>query len=340
MSVDLYRVYNGLSIYGKSSILSGTGSPGGDSGFQDQASLGSIFLRTDAPAIYIKTGSSNNTTDWTLLSTGSSGTIIIPANAADSTSYANVAAAQTAYNASNTVDGVNIISGSRILLTNLASGSKTVYIASGSSGAWTLTADTFTPTAGDEIYIIAGNTYGGDIFTYDGTNWNVQSGSTIINEITYIRNFIGKTVTGNILPTYSSNNFVANGTSLEIAIGAIDAGLQAYGQSGTSNNITSATNVDSVNCRAYDCAFWIVKVLDHNTPSNKQTVQIFATHDGTSSADAVNVDFNIASILSVGTIPTGLTYNVVLSGSGAGQTMNLQITSTTAVDVKVARVRL
>jgi hypothetical protein len=340
MAIDIYKVYNGLGIYGKSSILSGTGAPGGDASFQDTAALGSLFLRIDVPGLYLKTGTANTTADWTLFSNGSAGTIITPANAADQTSYANIAAAEAAYDVSNTVDGVAILAGFRILLTNLTTGSKTVYIVGGSIGSWTLTPDTFTPTAGDEIYVIAGTNNGGDIFTYDGSNWNVQSGSTIINEIGYIRNFIGKSAAGNSMPTYSSNNFVTNGTSLEAAIGAIDAGLKPFGQSGTSLNITTATTVDTVNCRTYDTVLWLVKIVDHASPANKQTLQIHAIHDGTSSVDAANVDFNAVSIISVGTIPTGLTYDVVLSGTGSSQTMGLQITSTTAVDAKVARVRL
>lgn len=340
MAINLFKAFNGFQIYGKSSVLSGTGSPGGDSSFQDSAALGSLFLRTDVATIYLKTGTANTTADWAMLSTGSSGTIITPANAADATSYANIAAVESAYNISNAADGVSLTAGFRVLLTNLTSGSKTVYIVSGSTGAWTLTADSFTPTAGDEIYIISGTTYGGDIFTYDGSNWNVQSGSTIVNELGFIRSFIGKSSAGNSMPTYSSTNFVTNGTSLETAIGAIDASLQPFGQSGTSNNITTATTVDTVNCRTYDTVLWLVKIVDHTTPANKQTLQIHAIHDGTSSVDAANVDFNAVSILSVGTVPTGLTYDVVLSGTGSSQTMGLQITSTTAVDVKVVRTRL
>lgn len=373
MAIDLFRVQNGFGVFGRSSILSGSGAPGGDTSFQDAAAQGSIFLRTDISGIYLKVGTANSTADWTKLLSSAGQYIIAPADAADSTLYANLAAAVSAYNGTNTVDGVTITSGFRILLTNLTSGTETVYDVTGSSGAWTLTADTsFTPTAGDEIYIIDGTTYGGDIFTYDGANWQVQSGSTIFNELGYIRTFIGKNAAGNETPDYSSNNYVTDGTSLETAIGAIDnavftaignrtytnpnfitssqsitaslqaldSGLEAFGQSAVSSTVTTATTVDTVNCRKYDCVLWVVKCVDHSSPANKETVQIFATHDATPSVDATVTDFNVASILTVGTPPTGLGFDVTLSGTGASQVMNLRVTSTTSVDVKVARVRL
>lgn len=341
MAVDIYRAYNGLGIFGKSSILSDNGAPGGDSSFQDASTLGSLFLRMDVPTLYIKTASANSTTDWTKLTTGSSGTVITPANVADTTHYATVAAATTAYDSANIIDGVSITNGMRVLLTDLGTGAETAYTITGTTGSWTLTEDiTFAPAAGDEIYITSGTNFGGDIFTYDGTTWNLQSGSTILNELAYIRSFVGKSAVGNVMPTFSSNNFVTNGTSLETSIGAIDAGLQPFGQSPASNNITTTTTVDSVNCRAYDCILWIVKAVNHVAPSNKQTVQIFAVHDGTSTVDAANVDYNLSSVLTVGTPPSGLGYSVVLNGTGSSQTMNLQIVSTTAVDVKVVRTRL
>jgi hypothetical protein len=340
MATETYKVLNGLSIFANSSVLSGTGAPGGDSSFQDAAELGSIFLRKDAPAaVYVKTSSVNSSADWVPLQVSSGGGgNIAPVNAADTTPYASIAAATTAYNSSNTVDGISITSGFRILLANPTTGAKTAYDVTGSAGAWTLTPDATIPATGDEIYVESGVTYAGDIFAFDGTNWNLESGETVVNELAFIRTFIGKAASGNVTPTYSSTNFVTNGTSLEVAIGAIDNGIKNFGRSVTASNVTTVTTVDSINCRAYDAVKWFIVCIDHSSPGNKQTAEIFAGHDGTPSIDASNVDFNLSSLLSINTAPTGLTFTVTLTGTGASQVMNLRVSSTTAVDVKVTRI--
>jgi len=59
-------------------------------------------------------------------------------------------------------------------------------------------------------------------------------------------------------------------------------------------------------------------------------------HDGTSAADATTFDDTTHSKLKVGDI-AGLTFDPILTGAGAAQTIGMQISATAAVTVKVRR---
>lgn len=68
MSRQLYTVEKGLRIHGENTqagvdILFGSGAPGGDTGEQDAAGVGSLYLRTNGQA-YKKIGSANSAADW------------------------------------------------------------------------------------------------------------------------------------------------------------------------------------------------------------------------------------------------------------------------------------
>lgn len=73
MSLDLFRVIGGVNIQSDpgvilGSVLSGSGAPGGDGSFQDAATIGSIYLRTNAAGsnlqLYSKFASANSAADW------------------------------------------------------------------------------------------------------------------------------------------------------------------------------------------------------------------------------------------------------------------------------------
>lgn len=171
-------------------------------------------------------------------------------------------------------------------------------------------------------------------------DWAALTASSDASELGYIRSFIGKASSGNTMPDYATNYHVTDGTDLSAAISALDAGLQAFGQPAIVSNVTTITTVDSINCRAYDSVKWFVTCTDHSNHANKQAVEIYAIHDGTSTVDAANLEYNTSSTIGVGVIPSGLVYSVDIQGTGSSQVMILQITSSTAVDVKVARIKL
>ena len=71
MARDLHRIELGVQLTGENnqtgpSLLHGSAAPGGDTGPQDAAALGSVFMRSNG-SVYKKAGSANSTADWTPL---------------------------------------------------------------------------------------------------------------------------------------------------------------------------------------------------------------------------------------------------------------------------------
>jgi hypothetical protein len=107
----------------------------------------------------------------------------------------------------------------RVLFSAITGGNgKNVYIYDQTTG--TFFEDSNAETNGDAVYIQAG-TSAGKTFVFNGASW-VQSDQASVDELGFIQAFIGKSANGNEMPNYSSNNFVADGTSLETAISALD----------------------------------------------------------------------------------------------------------------------
>ena len=87
----------------------------------------------------------------------------------------------------------------------------------------------------------------------------------------------------------------------------------------------------------YQAAKWFVVLFDEGDTDQKQALEVFALNDGTATGDATTVDFNRSSLLRTNGNITGDTVEVVLSGTGAGQVMNLVVTSTDTVTVHATR---
>lgn len=92
----------------------------------------------------------------------------------------------------------------------------------------------------------------------------------------------------------------------------------------TEDNTTSVT-ADLITA---ETAKWTLRVQETGTPANVMTEEILATHNGTS------VTFTEYAILKLGSLITGLTVNVTLTG---GDTLNVIVTSTNPVDIKINR---
>lgn len=241
MAQDLFRIGLGLDIEASDGlsnayILQGSGNPGGDAAEQDAAPIGSIYMRNDVEVnelqFYYKFSTTNNSAaDWKQATSKEYVDAIAsglswrePILVHDANVYADITAAETAANVADTVDGVVISSGSRILFSNLTTGNENVYIVSGSSGAWVFTEDTNLATDGDALLVQQG-TYAEEQWTFDGTSW-VQFGSAAGSlELGFLRSFIGKTGPGAETPTYTSTDVVTQGDNLETAIGRLDASI-------------------------------------------------------------------------------------------------------------------
>lgn len=382
MSLQLFRVEGGISD-GNISYLSGTGAPGGDSSYQDAAGIGSYYSDTGMGDTYKKTAAGAGADKWSNVSVAINNISWrepVEVNAVGETTLP----VGTAGNAI-TVDGVSIEDGERVLFPDLTAPSdRNVWIYDQASG--TFSEDPNAESAGDTLYVIGG-TQGGQTWTYNSSNVWVFANSTTLDELGYIRTFIGKGASGSVTPVYTEDNYIADGDSLAVAIDKIDValrdaedridnatvslGINADGTmaafSGTNyidganivtaltlldtavaaaegdlvdasaDNVTTATVLDSVSVDDETCALWIVNV--QNTTGDKFfSCHVFGQHNGTAAADATSADHNRSSILRAGGNPTGLSFDVVVNGAGATQTMDLVVNSTEAVNVRAARV--
>lgn len=237
MSLDLFRATLGIDIQSddltsNAYVLQGIGAPGADGAEQDDAPIGSIYMRTDAASdqlqLYYKWQDTNSPVDWRIVASKQYVDNAVqgiswrePVKVLDNTTYATVTDAQNAANVGDTVDGITIAAGDRILLTELPAGLKNVYVVSGSSGNWTFTEDSNEETDGDAVLVNEGSEADAQ-WIYDGTNWIKFGGAGSAAELQYIRDFIGKDSAGAVTPDYPSNALVIDGQSLENEIGRLD----------------------------------------------------------------------------------------------------------------------
>ena len=183
-----------------------------------------------------------------------------------------------------------------------------------------------------------------DLITYIGVNAGDDDA---------IRDFIGKDAIGVEAPSYSSTNQITQGNDLEGAIGEIDVAIgidlvgntiittgdpsnsaiqdlanyvEGNGQVITINNITTITTVDAV---VGTIAKWIIRIKEAAIPSNVYATELIATHDGSA------VDSAKYAILNLGSSITGLGVTVTLT---TGDTLNVNVVSTDAVDVVIKRI--
>lgn len=107
----------------------------------------------------------------------------------------------------------------------------------------------------------------------------------------------------------------------------------------SADNITTATTLDSVIVDDVVATHWKLWIEDNATGANKRAIEVYATHNNIDGgADATTADWTKYSRLRIGASITGLVLDVVLAGAAGAQSLGLQITSTTAVNARAARV--
>ncbi|HAT48862.1 MAG: hypothetical protein HQL07_03890 [Nitrospirae bacterium] len=228
---SLFEARGGISI-GGAHFISGTGAPGGTGGFPDDAVKGSIYLDETNGQMYLKKTVGTGTDKWIRMQNKDDmdGAVLglswrAPAKVRDSGAYADLAAAEAAVN-TGTIDGVTVAANDRILFDDITGLAKNVFIVTGTPGSGaTLVEDGNIASKGDALYVQEG-TDAGKQYAYNGTDW-VQQGTASQTELGFIQGFIGKSANGSETPDYASNNVVTDGSSLETAIGALDAEIGA-----------------------------------------------------------------------------------------------------------------
>jgi len=246
MGLQLFEVDGGFSD-GVVHYLNSNGAPGADASYQDAAPIGSYCSDATTGDTYkkIQAGAGAGPNIWQRQATiadltglSASQSWREPAQCMDAT-FTTITAAIASMDATDTVDGITVVAGDRILFTAITGGNgSNVYIVGGSTGAWTLTEDANQETNGDTLQVLAG-THANEIWMFNGT-WS-WIGATAAGEDNFIRAFIGKSAAGGSMPSYTSNNYVANNDSVTTAIGKLDAqaALNASAIASANQNITA-----------------------------------------------------------------------------------------------------
>lgn len=219
MSQGFFEIERGLLING-STFLSGAGAPPG-SGDSGVVGIGSQYLDTSSGDMYIKKIAGVGAGNWTRIAlstemaTGISWREPVRVVNEVATSLPTGTPTQAIV-----VDGLSIVNNDRVLFSGInPSSGRNVYIYDQALG--TFTEDANQETEGDMVFCTAG-TSAGRTYNFNGTSW-VLSNQSNLDEEGFIRAFIGKSAAGNVLPTYSTTNYVANGDNIETAIGKLDA---------------------------------------------------------------------------------------------------------------------
>ena len=275
----------------------------------------------------------------------------------------------------DTQDGVTITTGDRVLFSNVATaGDRNVWIYDAVTG--TYTEDANAESIGDRLYVFDGNTWAGTIWTFNkNSQWVLSEKATDEVELSYIRDYVGKSTLGDLKatePIYGSNNYVTDtsqtGDDLAAAIGVLDAGLGPKVPAGTYNAISPSTvndindNIEALDAyvgqiggqvslpsatgnnrlldsvSVYDAAVvrWIVFAFDGTTV---RSWTVTATHDGQPpSTQANNTDRAVRARLRLNT-PFADTVSVsVTLDATPGTDLELRVSNgTNAVAWRAAR---
>ena len=284
MSQDFFRIERGLELDETVQMLQGTGIPGA-AGDTSLAPVGSTYQQNDDGSLWTKITAGVGSDKWQKMASqsyvdnavGSVLTWQMPVVARDAVSTALPTGTA---NAPIVVDGVTITNGQRVLFA--------VVTGTGATGtniySYNQVSGTFTPalpngvTSGDATYI-SGGASAGQTYVYNGTTW-VLIDQGALDEEGFIRAFAGKSGVGNVMPTYTSTNFVVDGTSLEAAVGALDTEL---GLNVNLGNFIAPANTVNNNIQRLDIEIGAnVTAGNHITPANSvnQNVQALDTFTG------------------------------------------------------------
>lgn len=240
MSLSFFRIERGLELDDLVQYLQGAGAPGAG-GDTDGALVGSVYTDNTTGAIYTKITAGTGADKWQKLASeayvnnalGATVSWREPAQVRDNVS--TVLPTQTATQPI-VIDGVSITNGGRVLFSAITGGDgKNIYVYDQANGIFI--EDINPESSGDAAYVASG-TSAGKTYIFNGSAW-VQSDQTSLDELGFIRSFIGKGAAGSETPSYSSVNFVLQSSDLESAASALDAAMGA--------NVALGNFIDPVN---------------------------------------------------------------------------------------------
>jgi hypothetical protein len=246
MSEQFFRIFRGLEIDETIQLLQGAGDPGVSGGDTDAAPVGSFYLDNLTGNAWTKVTPGTGTGHWSLLASQTWVNNVVGANISwrEPVTVLDSAATTLPTGApAGTIDGVTLATGDRVLFTGVTPANVYVYNATSQS----FTQDVNAVSQGDTVYV-DGGTSGGTRWTYNGTAW-VRFDSMSLDELAYIRSFIGKPASGNISPVYTSTLVISQNSDLTAAISALD--FEVGAQVSTGNWISAANKVNQ-NLQALD----------------------------------------------------------------------------------------
>jgi hypothetical protein len=281
MSLDFFRIERGLELDDTVQYLQGSGAPGA-AGDTAAAQVGSVYTDNASGDMYTKIAAGTGLVKWqkmaseTYVNNALGATISWrePAQVRDNVSTALPTGTATQ---PITIDGVSVGNGTRVLFSAITGGNgKNIYVYNQATGLFV--EDTNAESNGDAVYVMAG-TSAGKTYVFNGSDW-VQSDQSSLDEEGYIRAYIGKPTAGNVLPAYTSVNFVTLSQNLTAAVSALDAEFGANVNLGNYVNPAFAANQ---NIQALDTAIGPnVTSGGFILASNKvqQNIQALDTHLG------------------------------------------------------------
>ena len=138
-------------------------------------------------------------------------------------------------------------------------------------------------------------------------------------------------------PDVTSTKHVLASNHINANISIIDDVLGDAKSESKTDSVTTTTTIDSVIADNVLGAEWIVHARSTLTPTNIWAGKILAIHNGTTSTDASNVDYNTFAILRTGSAIPSLDFECNLDGVGAAQVMRLQASCGEAVNIRITR---
>lgn len=333
MARRIYAIEFGLRIYKENSdtefidFLFGSAAPGGDTGEQDAAPIGSLYLRQNGASstIYQKIANAGNTSDWQENGSGSlqlgfrSEKVRAVTSENVSPGVRNLTTTPftdddgTTLDASDFTVGEFIISnsgGTAVLLeVTDVSAPNVTFSTPGSAPALAefdtfLTSNYLPDPDGQENQVLVQINGSGSVVKVADVDWNFADGIQLAS-------------------SYAAQNgdqAISSADSVNSAIEKLDDRSKASSQTG----VTTATVLDAVLVDKYRSVVWLVTAFDEANQDDVRSYIVHATNDGTASADATGVDDNVFSVNKLNSNFNTDT-DVVLNGTGAAQEMRLQV---------------
>ena len=135
----------------------------------------------------------------------------------------------------------------------------------------------------------------------------------------------------------TSTKIATAADSVNANISALDDILGDAKTESKTDSVTTDTTLDTVLVDDVLAVEWTIHARSTVTAANIWAGKILAIHNGTTSADATDADYNVFSILKTGSAIPALDFEVDVDGVGAAQTMRLRASSGQSVNIRITR---